>query len=354
MSAPFQPAGVSLDIVGTLLFPHPSVGKIYARVAGKLGHSVEADALEARFPMALQSARKITEARPRWNEVVDRTFGGSVPRSSLPAVQEGCWEAFGQADAWRMARGATLVIAQLRFLGVKVGALSNADERLRRVLEEKGLATSLDAIVLHDAGAPAKPDPAAFHQVARQLGCETRRLLHVGDSLGDDALAASQSGALGVWLSDQPAPDGVRRIARLTQLPELVRDLLMPRAPGRRLSRAQRNLVANLRGQPEERGRSPEREPRSLDGAVEEAVRRLGIDRPVPEHAISAAWTRLLPPALARRTAPLRIQQDGKLLVQCEGGTVRSEAQFHAKALLSKVRELPGCGGVRSIGFTVC
>ena len=111
--------------------------------------------------------------------------------------------------------------------------------------------------------------------------------------------------------------------------------------------------MANLRGQPEERGRSSEREARSIDQAVEEAVRKLGLDRPIPEHAISAAWAKLLPPALSRRTAPLRIQADGKLMVQCEGATVRSEVSFLSKGLLAKVRELPGCTHIRSLGFVV-
>ncbi|MFM9146760.1 MAG: DciA family protein [Verrucomicrobiota bacterium] len=73
----------------------------------------------------------------------------------------------------------------------------------------------------------------------------------------------------------------------------------------------------------------------------------------MPEHAISGAWGRLLPPPLARRTAPLRILPDGKLMIQCEGATVRAEAAFHARALVAKIRTLPGCGHVGSVGFVV-
>lgn len=353
MSAPSPPAAVSLDLAGTLLFPYPSVGRVYARMAREQGLDVDAGELDRRFPAALKGARGRDEARSRWDEIVDRTFAGSVPRSAMPALQRSCWEAFGRGENWRLARGATVVIAQLRFLGLKVGALSNADARLRQVLAEKGLLDQLDAVVLTDGEGAAKPDPAAFGKVARALGCETARLVHVGDELDADALGANAAGAIGVWLADLPAPGGVRRISRITALPELVRDLLVPNAGKRRLSRARRNLIANLRGQPEERGRSAEREVRTLDQAVEEAVRRLGIDRPVPEHAISAAWARLLPPTLARRTAPLRILADGKLMVQCDGSTVRSEVTFLSRALLSRIRELPGCGHVTAVGFVV-
>jgi hypothetical protein len=130
-----------------------------------------------------------------------------------------------------------------------------------------------------------------------------------------------------------------------------VRDLLLDRPRGRRLGRVARNLLANLRGHPEERSRASEREVAPIDQAVDSAIRRLGIDRPIPEHAISAAWGSLLPPAIARRSAPLRILPDGKLLIHCESPVVRSEAAFHARALLAKVRELPGCRHVAAIGF---
>lgn len=353
MSAPTPPAAVSLDLAGTLLFPHPSVGRVYSRMAKAQGLTVDAAELEQRFPTALKAVRGKDGARARWDEIVDRTFAGSVPRSAMRELQQSCWEAFGRGENWRLARGAAIVIAQLRFLGLRVGALSNADARLTQVLSDKGLLNQLDAVVLTDGIGAAKPDPAAFGKIARALGCEITRLVHVGDDLEEDALGAGAAGAIGVWLTDGPAPAGVRRLARLSGLPELVRDLIVPNPRGRKLTRAKRNLVANLRGQPEERGRSAEREVRTLDQAVEEAVRKLGIDRPVPEHAISAAWGRLLPPTLARRTAPLRILADGKLMVQCEGATVRSEVTFLSRALLAKVRELPGCGHVKAVGFVV-
>lgn len=353
MSVPTPPAAVSIDVVGTLLFPHPSVGGIYARVARELGHRVDPTALNQRFPLAMKAACAKDDARSRWAEIVERTFSGALPGKDIAAVQMGCWEAFARGDSWRMARGAPIVLAQLRFLGIKVGVLSNADERIRQVLAEKKLTESLDAVVLTDGAGAAKPDPAAFGKVARALGCEPRRLVHVGDDLERDARGANAAGALGIWLTDGPAPHDVRSLSRLTALPELVRDLLVGQPKVRRLTRAQRNLVANLRGQPEERGRSSERAVRSIDQAVEEAVRRIGIDRPVPEHAISAAWAKLLPATIARRTAPLRILPDGKLMIQCDGATVRSEATFLARGLLARIRELPGCGHVKAVGFTV-
>lgn len=341
-----RPKAVTLDLAGTLLFPHPSVGRVYARCARDLGLPCDAAALEDRFKPAFRAAPRDATPRRLWAEVVERCFGRDVPRSALPALQEACWEAFARPEAWRMARGATVVLAQLRFLGLRVGFMSNADDRLEAVAKAKGLWMEGDGLWLN-AG---KPAPEAFLKAARAWRVEPAELVHVGDDPEEDGRGARDAGArpilVGTAAGDCP---GITRLARLTALPERVREWMVG---SKSLDRRGRRLVSELRGLPEDRT-APVRGAKSVDDAVEEAVRRLGIDRPIPEHAISAAWSRLLPPALARRTAPLRILPDGRLQVHCESAVVRSEASFHVRALASKVRELPGCRHVGGITLTL-
>lgn len=340
------PKAVTLDLAGTLIYPHPSVGRVYARCARELGLKADAASLDDRFGPAFRAAPRDAEPRQFWAEVVERCFGREAPRSTLPSLQDACWEAFARPEAWRLARGASVVLAQLRFLGLKVGFVSNADARLGDVVRGKGLWQEGDGLWL-SAG---KPAPEAFLRAARDWRLVPEELVHVGDDPEEDARGAREAGALAVLVGTvADARPGITRIARLSALPELVRGWLVGAKP---LDKRGRRLVSELRGLPEDRA-APVRGAKTVDDAVEEAVRRLGIDRPIPEHAISAAWNRILPPALARRTAPLRILPDGRLQVHCESAVVRSEAAFHVRALAAKVRELPGCRHVSGITLTL-
>lgn len=341
-----RPKAVTLDLAGTLLFPHPSVGRIYARCARDLGVACDAAALDERFGPAFRAAPREASPRQFWAEVVERCFGRDAPRSALPSLQDACWDAFAKPESWRMARGATVVLAQLRFLGLEVGFMSNADGRLEAVAKAKGLFAEGDSLWM-EAG---KPAPEAFLRAARAWRIAPEELVHVGDDPEEDARGARDAGARAVLVGTvADARPGVARLARLSGLPELVRGWMVG---AKTLDRRGRRLVSELRGLPEDRA-APVRGAKSVDDAVEEAVRRLGIDRPIPEHAISAAWSRLLPPALARRTAPLRILPDGRLQVHCESAVVRSEAAFHVRALAAKVRDLPGCRHVTGITLTL-
>ncbi|MFZ9992574.1 MAG: DciA family protein, partial [Opitutales bacterium] len=63
------------------------------------------------------------------------------------------------------------------------------------------------------------------------------------------------------------------------------------------------------------------------------------------------SFEELLPLKLARRSAPLRVLEGGKLVVQCENSVVKSEIRFHERAMLAKIRLLRGCQEIRAISF---
>ena len=342
---------VTLDLSGTLLFPHPSVGAVYAACARKHGVEVSAAALEAAFPLGFKGAPRQAKPEVFWREVVMRSFGPQLPASKFDAVFQECWEAFAHESAWRVAPAAVTAITAIRFLGIKVAVLSNADRRMHPVLAGKGLSKLFDGVYLSEEIGHAKPDPKAFAHAARHLGAAVSALVHVGDDPKEDGEGARDAGAIGVVVGGAYAPEKCLRSEHLRDLPYVLRALVTEGKAKGKFSRHVVNLLANLRGLPEDRGRSTDRDLRSIDDAVTEAFKKLRLDKPVPEDAIFAHWHELLPTKLARRCAPLRVLEGGKLVVQCENSVIKSEVRFHERALLAKIRALRGCQEVRTISF---
>ena len=342
---------VTFDLAGTLLFPHPSVGAVYAACAKAHGVEIEAAVLDAAFPLAFKGGPKNAKPEVFWKEVVQRCFGPALPSSKIDPVFKECWEAFARPESWRMAPGSLQAISAIRFLGVKVGILSNADARMRKVLDGHGLTRHLDGIFLSEETGHSKPDSKAFGQAARALGGAVSGLVHFGDSPTEDGEGARDAGATGVVVGGAHAPDRCLRNEKISEAPYAIRALLTEGKLKGKFSRTVQNLLANLRGLPEDRGRSTDRAMKTIDDAVQDAFKKLRLDKPVPETAIVAHWLELLPLKLAKRSAPLRVLEGGKLVVQCENSVIKSEIRFHERAMLAKIRLLRGCQEVRSISF---
>lgn len=342
---------VTLDLAGTILFPHPSVGVVYSKCARQHGLEVSAVELEAAFTAAVHAGNPQAPAEQFWREVVQRTFGSHLPSTKYEVVFQECWTAFGEASAWRVTPGVVNVIAALKFLSIKVAVLSNADARMHRVLEQKGLRKHFDAVFLSAEMGCRKPEAKAYAYAARMLGVPLTGLVHVGDSPKEDGEGPRDAGAMGVIVGGRHAPEKCLRAERLTDLPKLIQAVVNEGKARGKFSRTVLNMLANLRGLPEDRGRSTDRDMKSMDQAMTEAFQKLRIDKPMPEDAIIAHWAELLPLKLARRCAPLKVVDGGRLVIQCENSVIKSEVRFHERTLLAKIRQLPGCLEVKALAF---
>ena len=233
-----------------------------------------------------------------------RSFGPALPASKFEVVFRDCWDAFGHESAWRVAPAAVTALTAIRFLGIKVAALSNADARMHAVLAGKGLTRLFDGVFLSEETGCAKPEPKAYAHAARQLGVALSALVHVGDDPKEDGEGARDAGAIGVVVGGAYAPEKCLRAEHLRDLPYVLRALVTEGKAKGKFSRHVVNLLANLRGLPEDRGRSTDRDLRSIDDAVTEAFRKLRLDKPVPEDAIFAHCTSCSPRSW-RSVAPL-------------------------------------------------
>lgn len=195
------PKILSLDAGGTLIFPHPSVGAVYGEVLEKQGLSIPFDTLNQRFGPAFREAlAQETRNLPPfsqefWRWIVLRVI---QPELSDPQLQEQvfqeAYERFGRGSSWRLAEGIKPVLEALHQKGVPLVVFSNNDPRLEQVLQDLGVASLFDAILVSTRLGFRKPDPRAFRAVENALRATPRQITHIGDSLENDGLAPQRAG----------------------------------------------------------------------------------------------------------------------------------------------------------------
>jgi putative hydrolase of the HAD superfamily len=236
---------VLFDAAGTLIEVAEPVGETYARCARGAGLTVSATALESAFravfpaapPLAFPGAAPAALAdleRDWWRRRVLETFaraGLASPRDALERAFDAAFAHFARASAWRLFDDVRPSIEALRERGIRLAVVSNFDGRLRRILRELGLADAFEAIVLSSECGFAKPDPRIFEAALTAVGADAGSTLHVGDSLGDDVVAARRAGIAAVRIERGAAGDA----DTITTLAEVAADRIdragTPRAP---------------------------------------------------------------------------------------------------------------------------
>ena len=184
---------ITFDAAGTLLEPWPSVGAVYGRVAEECGIGpVSVDALNRQFARAWKVKKNFDYSRRAWRRIVDQTFAGLA--HTKPAFFDHLYDEFALPQCWRVHDDVAPALERCRARGLKLGIISNWDERLRSLLERMGLAPYLDAIVISIEVGHHKPEPKIFQRAAELLQLSPERILHVGDSIDEDLRGAEVAG----------------------------------------------------------------------------------------------------------------------------------------------------------------
>jgi putative hydrolase of the HAD superfamily len=111
----------------------------------------------------------------------------------------------------------------LRRFGIKLGIISNWDERLRPLLERLNLSHYFDAILISREIGCIKPGPRIFEHAIESLRLSPHAILHVGDSPAEDLVGAEGAGMCGLLLErDNRRPDS-KTISSLTALTHFIR-----------------------------------------------------------------------------------------------------------------------------------
>jgi len=213
---------VTFDVGGTLIGCWRSVGHIYAEVADRFGHhNLSPALLNRRFKTAWGLLKDFRHTRQQWSDLVDETFHGLIePRPSKTFFAE-LYERFSQPDAWHIFEDVVPTLQGLRSRGIKLGVVSNWDDRLRPLLRKLKLDYFFQAIIVScEVGAP-KPAALMFHSACAALGCPAANTLHIGDSRQMDFEGARRAGLQGLWLRRGSQKSEAHSILSLSELNKL-------------------------------------------------------------------------------------------------------------------------------------
>ena len=219
---------VTFDVGGTLIEPWPSVGHVYAEAAARHGvKNVSASLLEARFKAAWRARKDFDYRRAGWEALVDEAFQGLAAAPPSASFFPELYERFAQPEAWRVFEDVQPTLAALAARGIRLGIISNWDERLRGLLGRLRLEEWFNVVVISCEVGSAKPAPAIFALAAARIGLPAGSIAHVGDSLEMDVRGARAAGFQGLRIQRGTGP---ARKAAMKDLSELLTRIVMPDA----------------------------------------------------------------------------------------------------------------------------
>jgi putative hydrolase of the HAD superfamily len=186
---------ITFDVGGTLIEPWPSVGHLYAEVAERHGmKNISPADLNTRFVAAWEANRDFDYTKAGWEKLVNETFRGLTGASDRVTFFAELYERFAEADAWRVFPDVRPSLESLASQGIRLGAISNWDERLRGLLQRLRLHDYFETLAIScEVGFP-KPSPVLFQHAATKLGLPAAAILHVGDSVELDVRGARAAG----------------------------------------------------------------------------------------------------------------------------------------------------------------
>jgi dihydrofolate synthase/folylpolyglutamate synthase len=217
---------VTFDVGGTLIEPWPSVGGVYASVAAQHGLEVAAEALDRQFAEAWAARKDFGYSVSDWENLVRQTFAGLAAAPPDQPLFRALYGHFATAAPWRIFDDVAPCLRELKRRGLKLGLISNWDDRLRPLLRALQLDHYFDSMVISCEAGARKPDPKIFQAAAAQLGLPPEAILHIGDRSSEDFAGARAAGLQALQITRSQTHESHQShetLPSLESLPALIR-----------------------------------------------------------------------------------------------------------------------------------
>jgi putative hydrolase of the HAD superfamily len=212
------------DVVGTLIYPDPSVATAYETVARRFGSNLNNAEIEARFKRAFQDEEVTARGEDlRTSESIERERWRRIVARVLSDVRDpnGCFlelfAHFALSDSWRLFSDVPGTLAALRSNGIRLGVASNFDRRLIEILRGFELMSQFEFVIVCSEVGFRKPHRGFFDAIAKSAAADPSSILYVGDDPEHDVAAARAAGMHGL-LVERATDNGRGPIRSLREL----------------------------------------------------------------------------------------------------------------------------------------
>ena len=183
------------------------MGVTYARAARSRGYKRDPVRVESRFAHAFRARageQQSGDGRAFWGPIVEEAL--EVHDASLV---DDLYDWYSRPRAWWVDTEALRVLGDLSRSGIRLGILSNWDDRLRVLYHRFALDRLFPLLICSSEHGVEKPDPRLFEIACRVAGVVASEAVHVGDDPERDVIAASRAGLVGLHYDDDRGWRGV-------------------------------------------------------------------------------------------------------------------------------------------------
>ncbi|CAG8447836.1 9237_t:CDS:2 [Funneliformis mosseae] len=204
---------ITFDAFGTLFRPrNGKIGHLYAKEAAKFGMKLEGSLIDKKFRESFRNVYKIyhnygydsgLSSKEWWSKVIEATFieAGIDKRDLLPILpmlSTNIYKKFTTSEAYELYDETEYVLNELHNVRkIKLGVISNLDERLERILSSLQIHQYFNFNLLSGKFGVEKPDVKIFKKALELGGIKegnVKQVLHIGDDEVRDYQGAKNIG----------------------------------------------------------------------------------------------------------------------------------------------------------------
>ena len=214
---------VLFDAAETLFTTRGTVGEIYAGVARRYGSIASPQEVHTAFLRHFRGSGPTApeEQKTWWKDAVHRVFSDVGMVDQFDRFFDEVYNQFRDSTGWLLFPETVEVLQDLKRRGLKLGVISNFDDRIYTVLRSLDILSFFQTVTISSETGYAKPQPEIFEAAIEALGIPAGEILLVGDSLKDDVEAGRQIGLHAVLLDRHDHYSSANHVSRIRNLSEI-------------------------------------------------------------------------------------------------------------------------------------